>query len=77
MEDSRHTSELKNERIALHVIHWGVVLVCVLGVIALRFHNDLDNASTTALLGTVLGHAGTAASYRGGTRFSDKGNGNQ
>lgn len=61
------------ERIAVQIIHWGVVVLVAVAVLILRLYNQLDNASVTALYGTILGHAGTSASQKLGTRSSDTG----
>jgi hypothetical protein len=52
------------ERITVQIIHWAVVLLVVIATTILAMRNDLDKASVTALFGTVLGHAGTAASQK-------------
>lgn len=56
------------ERIFITLIHWGIVLVVVVATALLSIDHDLDPASTTALFGTVLGHAGTAAGQKLSTR---------
>ena len=52
-------------------IHWGVVIIVVIAVFILSLRGDIDKASVTALYGLVLGHAGSAASQKLGTRSTD------
>lgn len=59
------------ERIYVQVIHWTVVIVVVIATFVLALRGDLDRASVTAIFGTVVGHAGTAAVNRATTRSTD------
>lgn len=59
------------ERVIVQLIHWGVVLVVVIATTLLALSNELDHASVTALFGTVLGHAGTAAAQKVSQRSTD------
>jgi hypothetical protein len=52
------------ERVLVQSIHWGIVLCIIIAVTLLAVRGQLDHASTTALFGTILGHAGTAASQK-------------
>ena len=53
-----------NERIIITLVHWGVVVLVVVATTILSLRGQLDHASTTALFGTVLGHAGTSVTQR-------------
>lgn len=61
------------ERVITQLIHWGVVIIVVVSVTILALLGHLDRSSTTALFGTVLGHAGTAASQKLQSRSSSDG----
>ena len=59
------------ERVLVQSIHWGIVLCIIIAVTILALRGQLDHASTTALFGTILGHAGTAASQKLQSRSGD------
>lgn len=65
-EQAIHEHRFSNstERIVLQSIHWFVVLCVVAVVLILDLYGHMSDASATALLGTVLGHAGTSAAQK-------------
>jgi hypothetical protein len=71
-EPSRRRYMTQSERITIQLIHWLIVLVVIVATTILALKNQLDHASVTALFGTVLGHAGTAASQKLGERSADR-----
>lgn len=59
-----HRFSNSTERIVLQSTHWGVVTIVVVVVAVLDMQGHMSDASATALLGTVLGHAGTSAAQK-------------
>lgn len=76
-QDVRDYQESKfsnaRERIVVQSIHWGVAVLIILAVVLLNLDGRLSDASTTALLGTVLGHVGTSAAQKLSTRSQSTG----
>lgn len=70
-ERRSHFWSAPRERIYMQLIHWGVILFVVVAVFVLALRGDLDKASVTALYGSVLGHAATAASQKLSARSTD------
>lgn len=58
-------------RIIMACVHWGVVVLVIIAITVLRFRQELDNASVTALFGIILGHAGTVIGQRSSSRATD------
>lgn len=70
-ERRQHYWSAPRERVIIQGLHWGVVVLVVVAVFVLALRGDLDKASVTALYGSVLGHAATAASQKLASRSTD------